>query len=401
MLSIPNFPTLLAIAIFAHAVAGGLLLLSWLQYPSVRALALWGLGFLATAAAMVLIVSVRGLVADFWSIVVGNTILAAAYGMLWWGAREFEGKRVSIPWTSAGVVIWLAACAITPLRSQPEARSAVMAAVAVAYTLLTFRELWRGQGDGVWRWPIMILLLTHAAAIPIRIPLAIAADHPSVGDVDLRTFAIFETVFVTMCGAFLLSGLARDRLLRGYKAASLTDPLTGVTNRRGFFQIGERLLTRARFESRPVALIMFDLDRFKNINDQFGHATGDEVLIAFCRLATAELRPNDLFCRIGGEEFVSLLPNTQQKDALWLAERVRVAAESASHAIERQTIHATVSVGIAFLDETTIDLATLLKAADLALYRAKAAGRNRVELWPAGLECGLPREVSARGRSAA
>src|ERR1700722_4389828 len=130
MLSIPNFPTLLAIAIFAHAVAGGLLLLSWLQYPSVRALALWGLGFLATAAAMVLIVSVRGLVADFWSIVVGNTILAAAYGMLWWGAREFEGKRVSIPWTSAGVVIWLAACAITPLRSQPEARSAVMAAVA-------------------------------------------------------------------------------------------------------------------------------------------------------------------------------------------------------------------------------------------------------------------------------
>ena len=115
--------------------------------------------------------------------------------------------------------------------------------------------------------------------------------------------------------------------------ASLTDPLTGVTNRRGFFQMGERLLMRTRLANQPAALIMFDLDRFKTINDKFGHGTGDEVLVAFCRLATAQLRPNDLFGRIGGEEFASLLPNTTREDALWLAERVRAAVESASQRV--------------------------------------------------------------------
>jgi two-component system, cell cycle response regulator len=79
---------------------------------------------------------------------------------------------------------------------------------------------------------------------------------------------------------------------------------------------------------------MFDLDQFKHINDQFGHATGDEVLIAFCRLASAQLRPNDLFARIGGEEFVTLLPNAAAQDAVWLAERVRAAMEAASHTVE-------------------------------------------------------------------
>jgi len=88
------------------------------------------------------------------------------------------------------------------------------------------------------------------------------------------------------------------------------DPLTGVMNRRGFFEIGQRLLARAHFAKEPVALVLFDLDQFKYINDQFGHAIGDEVLSAFSRLASAQPRPHDLFARIGGEEFVTLLPNT-------------------------------------------------------------------------------------------
>jgi diguanylate cyclase (GGDEF)-like protein len=125
---------------------------------------------------------------------------------------------------------------------------------------------------------------------------------------------------------------------------------------------------------------MLDLDNFKIINDKFGHGAGDEVLVAFCQLAAAQLRANDLFGRIGGEEFASLLPDTTQQDALWLAERVRAAFESASHPVGEYSIRATVSVGVALSNDSTTDLAGLLKAADQALYRAKEAGRNRVEI---------------------
>jgi diguanylate cyclase (GGDEF)-like protein len=375
-----NLPTLLAITAFTSGLAGCLLLLSWLQHRRIFALALWGSAFIIAAIATVLIVIARGNVPDLWSIVIGNAILAAAYGLIWSGARDFEGKRFSIVLTLAGALIWLASCAIAPIYALPEARAIVMATIAIAYALLTVLELWRGRGDGVWRWPIMLLLLGHAAAIPVRIPLAGEWTNPNPFDVDLRTFAIFETVFVCICAAYLFGGLVKDRIAARYRRASLIDPLTGVANRRGFLQAGERLMVRNCFARQPAALLLFDLDRFKTINDRFGHGAGDGVLTAFCQLATSLLRPTDLFGRIGGEEFASLLPDTTRQDALLLAERLRAAFETTTHTLADGPLSATVSIGVAISDDASSDLAALLDVADQALYRAKATGRNRVEL---------------------
>jgi diguanylate cyclase (GGDEF)-like protein len=399
--------TLLAITAFTPALAGCLLLFSWLQHRKVTALALWGSGFITASIATTLIIVCRGAIADFWSIIVGNALLAIAYGILWCGARKFDNRNVSIVLASVGVVLWLIACSISPIYHRPEARATVMATIGVAYTLLVAFELWRGRGDQAWRWPIIVLLLAHAAAIPIHIPLVGALTNPDPSepsDLDLLTFAAFESAFVCISMAYLFGGLAKDRITASFRRASLTDPLTGVTNRRGFFEIGERLLARARFRKDPVALVIFDLDQFKYINDQFGHAIGDEVLIAFCRIASAQLRPNDLFGRLGGEEFATLLPNTAAQDAIWLAERVRVAIEAASHTVEAHTIRMTVSAGVASLNEGATALGAFLSAADNALYRAKASGRNRVELTSCPVDC-LPRrrsdEVSLGTRSAA
>ena len=147
-------------------------MLSWLQHRRIFALVLWGSAFIIAAIATVLVVIVRNTVPDLWSIVIGNAILATAYGLIWSGARNFDGKRISIVLTLAGVLIWLAACSIGPIYAQPEARATVMAVIAITYALLTVAELWRGRGrgEGLWRWPIMLLLLGHAAAIPVRIP---------------------------------------------------------------------------------------------------------------------------------------------------------------------------------------------------------------------------------------
>jgi diguanylate cyclase (GGDEF)-like protein len=382
---VPGHSTLLAITVFTPALGGCLLLLSWLQHRKVTALALWGLGFMTAALATTLIILLRGTIPNFWSIIVGNALLCGAYGLLWSGARKFEARKVSVPLALAGVSVWLVACSIGPIYARPEARATVMAAIGIVYTLLVVFELWRGRGDQVWRWPIIVLLLAHAAAIPIHIPLAGALSHPDPSDpsdLDLLTFAVFEGAFVCICAAYLFGGLAKDRIAARYRRASLADELTGVANRRGFFESGQRLLMRARFAREPMAFILFDIDRFKNINDRYGHLAGDEVLTSFCRLATSHLRPNDLFGRIGGEEFACLLPDTNAADAIWLAERVRKAFEASAHPFGKNTIRSTVSVGVAISDDEYSDLGALLAAADRALYRAKTLGRNRVEPSP-------------------
>jgi diguanylate cyclase (GGDEF)-like protein len=379
-MTVPNFSTLLAITVFTPVLAGCLLLLSWLQHRNIVALAWWGSGFIIASVASVIIVVARGTIPDFWSIIVGNALLAAAYGFLWCGARKLNGKKAPIILMLAGVPIWIAACSISPIYARPEARATVMALIAVVYTLFTLFELWRGRGDGVWRWPITLVLLAHAAAIPIRIPLALAWFQPNPSDVDLLTFMIFETAFVCICAAYLFGSLAKDQIAASYRRISLTDSLTQVPNRRSFLETAERLLTRTRFARRPVALLMFDLDGFKSINDRYGHQVGDGVLIAFCRLSMSMLRPSDLFGRIGGEEFACLLPDTEQQDALWMAERLRTAFEGISHTAGGLTLKTTVSVGIAVADDANVDLGALLKQADQALYRAKELGRNRVEI---------------------
>jgi len=389
---------------FTPAVAGCLLLVSWLQHRRQPAFGVWAVGFFMASIAAALIIVARGEIPNFLSIVVGNAILAVAYGILWSGARTFERKKISVPLALVGLLVWLVACSISPIYARPEARASVMAATGICYTLLAVVELWRGRGDGAWRWPIIVVLLVHAASIPIHIPVAGAWKHPDPIDLDFLTFMIFEAAFVSICGAYLFGGLVNERISMNFRQASLTDPLTGVTNRRGFFEIGERHLERARLGNEPIAIVMFDLDRFKTINDQFGHAIGDEVLIAFCRLASAQLRPKDLFARIGGEEFVTLLPNTTTQDALRLAERVRSAIEGASHTVEDPLVRMTVSVGVASPTEGTTALDVLVSAADNALYRAKTAGRNRVELTSSILDC-IPRRNSdvatVKSRSAA
>jgi diguanylate cyclase (GGDEF)-like protein len=283
---------------------------------------------------------------------------------------------------STGIVVWLTACSIDPVYAQPGARAAVIALIGIIYTLLAVLELWHGREDDAWRWPIILLLLAHAAAIPVHIPLAGTWTHPGPSDLDLLTFAIFERAFVCICAAYLFGGLAKDLIAARYRRAALTDPLTGVANRRGFFNTGERMVVRARFTREPSVLIVFDLDRFKSVNDRYGHQAGDQVLTSFCRLAISQLRPNDLFARIGGEEFASLLPDTGRDDALWLAERVRKAFEANSHTIGQYVFRATVSVGVATTDEKRSNLYELLNAADQVLYRAKTLGRNRVEPSP-------------------
>lgn len=167
-----------------------------------------------------------------------------------------------------------------------------------------------------------------------------------------------------------------------------TDPLTGLGNRRRFFDLAEMTLRRAERYGGVFGIILLDLDHFKTVNDTYGHATGDEVLKALGRLIPNLMRQSDCCCRFGGEEFVILLPETGLHESLMVAERLRQAVEHLQIPVVGQAtspatkpaamVRPTMSAGVAIYRRTDMEVDDVVNRADTALYAAKAHGRNRV-----------------------
>jgi diguanylate cyclase (GGDEF)-like protein/PAS domain S-box-containing protein len=172
---------------------------------------------------------------------------------------------------------------------------------------------------------------------------------------------------------------AHKRTQRELLELSQSDPLTGVANRRCFFQRANEEFERARRFGRALSLVMLDIDHFKRVNDRWGHAAGDRVLRALCENCAQLLRKVDLLARVGGEEFAVLLPDTDLEGAWQLAERLRVGAAGRAVPEEGESIRFTVSAGVATLLPSDTLLEEVLRRADRALYEAKGAGRNRTQ----------------------
>jgi diguanylate cyclase (GGDEF)-like protein/PAS domain S-box-containing protein len=170
----------------------------------------------------------------------------------------------------------------------------------------------------------------------------------------------------------------QKELERRLEVMAMTDDLTGLNNRRYFTRKGTEEFRRARRYTSALSVIMLDVDRFKSINDTYGHAAGDYVLKELAILIRQNLRDVDIPGRLGGEEFAILLPNTNHQSTLILAERLRQNIATHLFEINDQSIPSTASMGVASLNEDSVNLEELLNQADAALYRAKLQGRNRV-----------------------
>jgi diguanylate cyclase (GGDEF)-like protein len=374
------------------------LLMSWLQNPSLRALGLWAAAF-ALGALGVALIAAQGKIPNFWSILIANAILAAAYGILWTGVRSFEGRPTSVPLMLAGTMVWVVACQFEAFYDSRMARTALTSAIFVAYSLLSAAEIWRGREEKLnSRWAIIIVLLGNVLFFLIRIPLVgsnPSPAHPGEISVDLFGFIIFETILYAFFVAYMFGLMASERIAHRYRQASLTDPLTGISNRRDFLERCEALLRRSNFERCPSVVLLLDVDSFKSVNDTYGHHAGDQVLLEFSRIVASVLRPNDAFGRLGGEEFGCLIPHTSLKEGRDIAERIRARSEATLFKVAEDMIGVTVSVGVAVADGPDQAFTPLMLAADDALYRAKANGRNRVECAPVGVPVRLPNSSAA------
>jgi diguanylate cyclase (GGDEF)-like protein len=159
---------------------------------------------------------------------------------------------------------------------------------------------------------------------------------------------------------------------------TIVDGLTQIHNKRYLYEALEREFIRSRRHNRHIAVLMFDIDHFKRINDLHGHLAGDYVLKELARLVQSRIRRDEVFARYGGEEFCIILPETMLEGAVELGERLRQQAEEHTFVFQQDRIKATISVGCAVLSEQDRNAAELLKRADEKLYEAKNAGRNRV-----------------------
>jgi diguanylate cyclase (GGDEF)-like protein len=368
-----DLPTLSLVAICIAGLLGVFLIIDWMQQRNVRALAWWGSAYLIGASAMALASMPTPIIAV--PPVVPGALTFLACGMIWNGVRLFQGRHVLTLATFIGAAIWVGLGQIPGVLENGNGQ--VLGALIVpVYTFFIAIELWRERRRTRYsRAAAVVVPCLHAGIF--LVPLAMHAILPAGHSAAWLTVFTLETIIYAVGTAFIVMLMVKDHHVHVYRTAASTDHLTGLLSRRAFMENALSLCAQQARRGEPVAMLMFDLDHFKSINDRFGHAVGDEVLRAFGQVVRASTRADDIIARFGGEEFIAIVPGGMES-ASKIAERVRSGFEASGATVASHAIGATVSIGATISYEPVTAIDSLIGRADAALYRAKHAGRNRL-----------------------
>lgn len=380
-MQIDNF-TIMVVAITGVFLFGLAMAFFWSQDRRSSWLAWWIAPFALGAAGLCLYI-LRGQIDDWLSVGVANALVFAAFGAVWQGARVFAGRSTTWLALVAGPAVWIGLCLLPGFMESTYFRNVAASLVVAGSTLMTAWEFWRNRSEHlVSRKAAIIVLVSFSIFIGIRIPLAGYLPFPMGAQPMSSTWlGIVNLVVLAHVGAFamLMVSLTKERRESEQRQFAMLDPLTGLMNRRAFMSAVERAARRRQgYDREPMALLVLDLDKFKQVNDRFGHDVGDRVLVTFARVAESATRPTDQLYRLGGEEFCIILPNVGRDEAIAIAERIREIFAVTRVNAKGQALGTTVSIGIAEADHSGFDLEVLLEAADAAVYEAKARGRNQV-----------------------
>jgi len=336
-------------------------------------------------------ISLRGILPDFFSIVLGNAATIYAEILIYEGIRLFYGRPAFSKWNSFVFVLYLVLHTyFTYLNPNINIRIAII-------SLTLFILIWR-SGLSLINSPLLELRRTTRTAgivflLTALLPLArsfhaLLQSQPIdlFADPMSSWFALFGLVSI-LIWTFYFFLINSARLEMDLEAArveltqlAMTDPLTGLYNRRHFFERAEIEFQRATRQEHSISFLLMDVDGFKNINDNYGHDAGDEVMLYLSSILPAEIRVFDLVARFGGDEFIIMLVHVHQEQAYEIAERIRERVSQSPMTFESRTFNVQLSVGVASFDPKDDNLKTILKRADTALYLAKQHGRNRVRV---------------------
>lgn len=319
---------------------------------------------------------------------IANGVYAAAAAAVLIGYRAFLHEP--IPWKTlaAGVVAVMGSIALFHYRYDSFAMRTTTVAlfqgaicIAIVVTVLKARTRWRSRYPYYFTIAMAGIIATGHAVRSVIYLLR-------TGEITSLLQPSGWNLFFVSAGTFVLPVLTigavmmvHDAMMARAEHAANRDFLTGAWSRRAFFELAARELSRARRTRRPLCLLLLDIDHFKQINDNWGHGVGDQVLVDAVARAGTVVRNVDYFARVGGEEFGVLLPETDLEAGVLVAERLRAALDhSFTITAGRRkplTLHYTVSIGLAYKVGNE-DLEDLMRRADSALYEAKQGGRNQV-----------------------
>lgn len=261
------------------------------------------------------------------------------------------------------------------------ARSGIVVLCLVSL-LVVGRQAWIGRHLGGSQWPILVCtagLMLAAAVLTVNdLYAALSPGEQMATYAGAWLWLVFDAGVPLLMIHVLRLIAQRDAAVTALERLSVTDALTGLPNRRGFAEAAKAALRESRRRGEAASVVMFDLDRFKAINDGHGHAAGDAVLREAAAAVRRELRAGDVAGRLGGEEFAVLCPATTAAEAMAVAERMREAVRDGVRHPAGGGALVTTSAGVAEVRDGQASVEAALSAADRALYAAKAAGRDRV-----------------------
>jgi diguanylate cyclase (GGDEF)-like protein len=378
-----DMPTVSLVAFSATAILGLVLCLLWWREPSSELIGWWGVSQFIMASGIAFAAA-----ASFSRnpplLAFGQALMVLAGAVMWMAVREFEGRKLNRLWVAlwpCGFVI----AAATGVVATFDQRLILASTLLAVLCLLTAAEFTRQDGERlVSRWPAIVLLLITGIGYLTWMPLSLTMPIGEVGLVYASAW-MPAVILIALLGrialAFVVLAIVKERQEVQQRVFALTDALTGLPNRRALFEAAEALATEgAVVKSGPIAVMVFDLDHFKKINDTYGHRLGDRVLQLFSNTLLDELTSESILGRLGGEEFAAILPGADLKVAATKAEGVRLAFARLAATIDGLQVGGTVSIGVASHEDGGCDIGALFHRADGALYAAKQAGRNRVEL---------------------
>ncbi len=364
----------------------GLFLVIYWWHNRTAGIALWWAVGNGTLGAGIVLLSLGPAIPFLLSNILAPVIIDLGAVFAYIAARIFNRHPVKWPFVAGGILAWVAAAALVGLCTTEQYVAALGAGISAGLYAAAAIAFWLARQERLRARNSMIAMLTlHAVALfLLAAQFASALDFVGIPAINLTGIIHFVGLVYALGITLFLIMMLNERREEKYKRESLTDPLTGLANRRAFMDQAQRVLDRAARDGVPAALLAFDLDRFKRINDTFGHAAGDTVLRLFADTLCGAIRATTLAARLGGEEFVAILPGTSDEAALAIANRTRETFQNAARFVNGEFIDATVSVGVVAsanaADGRCTTLAEMLAGADAALYQAKEAGRNRVIL---------------------
>ena len=333
------------------------------------------------------LISLRDIWPDFFTIIIANTIVIFGYAYYYEGVSRLVGQRqkiglISITLVGMGVIGLIY---FTYGRPSVNARIVLMAALHIVTNVFIIWELLRELHPS-WRIPRMATALVFGVDGLMEVFRIIW----TLGSGRFASFmsAGLGTEVVIISGIFLLTGssfgfiwIVSKRLEYKLVRQATYDPLTNVLNRRGIESLVEREIQKIERTKAGLAVVIVDIDHFKRVNDLYGHAIGDIILREFAQLIKMIIRPYDIFGRIGGEEFIIILPDTQTEQAQTIAERIRQQIEEHEFGIGEHKIRVTSSFGISNHIPASPTFDRLIPYADQALYKSKHDGRNRISVY--------------------